>query len=195
LVVSTYQAVSGAGLAGVRELDEQIRKSADWAAALTFHGDAVEFPPASKFADTIAYNVLSIAGSLVDDGSDETDEEQKFRDESRKILGIPGLPLVCTCVRVPVFCGHSVSINAELDRELSVERAKEILGSAPGVRLDAMPTPLKAAGGDVSLVGRIRKDPTVEHGISLFLSGDNLRKGAALNAVQIAEQLLPRLSA
>jgi len=195
VIISSYQAVSGAGLAGVRELDKQVRKTVDSAAALTFSGSAVEFPPASKFAETIAYNVLPIAGSLVDDGTDETDEEQKFRDESRKILGIPDLPLVCTCVRVPIFCGHSMSINIELDRPLSVERAKEIFASAPGVVLDEVPTPLKAAGGDVSLVGRIRKDTTVEHGISLFLAGDNLRKGAALNAVQIAEELIPRLSA
>jgi len=195
LVVSTYQAVSGGGLAGVRELEEQIQKTADTAAALTFSGSAVDFPPPSKFAEPIAHNVLPLAGTFVDDGTGDTDEEQKFRDESRKILGIPDLPLVCTCVRVPVFCGHSVSITAELERELSVEDAKQLLAGAPGVALEDVPTPLKVAGGDVSLVGRIRRDPTVPHGISLFVSGDNLRKGAALNAVQIAEVLLPRLSA
>jgi aspartate-semialdehyde dehydrogenase len=128
----------------------------------------------------------------VDDGSGETDEEQKYRDESRKILGIPDLPLVCTCVRVPVFCGHGAAITVELERELSVERAMEILAGAPGVALDNVPTPLKVAGGDVSLVGRIRRDPTVRYGLSFFVAGDNLRKGAAMNAVQIGETLIER---
>jgi len=193
VVVSTYQAVSGGGLAAVAELDEQVRKTADRAASLTFSGAAVDFPRPGVYVEPIAYNVLPFANSLVDDGSGQTDEEQKFVDESRKILGIPDLPLVCTCVRVPVFCGHSLSLTVELSSELTVEDATEVLRSAPGVELDDVPTPLKATGGDASLVGRIRRDPTVPHGLSLFVSGDNLRKGAALNAVQIAEVLLDRL--
>ena len=193
VVVSTYQAVSGAGLAGVEELDAQVRAVADKAAELTFDGQAVSFPPASKFATTIAFNVLPYAGRYVDDGSGETDEEQKWRNESRKILGIPDLPVVCTCVRVPVFTGHSLSINADFARDLPPEEATELLRGAPGVELVDVPTPLAAAGVDPSLVGRIRRDPTSEHGLALFVSGDNLRKGTALNAVQIAEALLPRL--
>jgi len=192
VVVATYQAVSGGGLPGIRELEEQIAKTADRASALTLSGQAVEFPPHSVYVEPIAHNVLPLAGSLVDDGSGETDEEQKYRDESRKILGLPDLALVCTCVRVPVFCGHGAAITVELERELSVERAREILAGAPGVGLDEVPTPLKVAGGDVSLVGRIRRDPTVAHGLSFFVAGDNLRKGAALNAVQIAETLIQR---
>jgi aspartate-semialdehyde dehydrogenase len=195
IVVSTYQAVSGSGLAGVRELDEQLQKTADGAAALTFSGSAVDFPPPAVFPERIAHNVISVAGTVSDDGSYETDEEKKFRDESRKILGIPELAVLCTCVRVPVFCGHSMSISIELERDLSPAEATEILETAPGVVLDDVPTPLKAAGGDVSLVGRIRTDPTIARGLALFISGDNLRKGAALNAVQIAEALLERRSA
>jgi aspartate-semialdehyde dehydrogenase len=189
MVVSTYQAVSGAGLAGVAELAEQLDKSAGLASGLTFDGSAIEFPPASKFPGTIAHNVLSIAGSLVDDGSGETNEEQKFRDESRKILAIPGLRVTCTCVRVPVFTGHSMAIVAEFDRPLSPGRASELLAAAPGVELSDMPTPLRAAGTDPSLVGRIRGTDGGPNTLALFLSGDNLRKGAALNAVQIAESL------
>jgi len=194
VVVSTYQAVSGAGLAGVDELDTQVRAVADKAAELTFDGQAVSFPPASKFATTIAFNVLPYAGRYVDDGSGETDEEQKYRNEARKILGIPDLPVVCTCVRVPVFTGHSMAINAVFGRDLPPSEAVELLRDAPGVSLVDVPTPLAAAGIDPTLVGRIRRDPTSEHGLALFLSGDNLRKGAALNAVQIAEALLPRLT-
>jgi aspartate-semialdehyde dehydrogenase len=190
VVVATYQAVSGAGLAGVRELEQQVQKTADDAAALTLSGTAVEYPLHTVFAEPVAHNVVPYAGSLVDDGTGETDEEKKYRDESRKILGIPDLPLVCTCVRVPVFCGHSAALSLELYRELSVEEATEILAASPGVVLSDIPTPLKVAGGDVSAVGRIRRDDTVEHGLSLFVCGDNLRKGAALNAVQIAEVLM-----
>jgi aspartate-semialdehyde dehydrogenase len=192
IVVSTYQAVSGAGLAGVAELDEQVQKTAAHAAALTFDGRAVQFPPAAKFAKTIAFNVLPLAGSLVDDGSDETDEEQKLRNESRKILELPDLLVSATCVRVPVFTGHSLSINAEFERPIRPERAREILSGSPGVVLDDVPTPLDAAGIDPSIVGRIRTDPTVPHGLALFVSSDNLRKGAALNAIQIAEELVRR---
>jgi aspartate-semialdehyde dehydrogenase len=187
LVVSSYQAVSGAGLSGVEELDEQVRKVIDGAAALTHDGDAVDFPAPQKFARPIAFNVLPLAGKLIDDGSGETDEEQKLRNESRKILDIPDLPVSGTCVRVPVFTGHSLSINAAFERPITPERAAELLAAAPGVAVVDIPTPLLAAGKDPSYVGRIRRDPTVEHGLVLFVSNDNLRKGAALNAVQIAE--------
>ena len=187
MVVATYQAVSGGGLAGVAELDEQARKVADRAAELTFDGRAVEFPAPQKFAAPIAFNVLPLAGSIVDDGLEETDEEQKLRFESRKILGIPNLLVSGTCVRVPVFTGHSLSINASFEKAISPDEARQILGYAPGVELADVPTPLMAAGQDPTYVGRIRRDETVEHGLALFLSNDNLRKGAALNAVQIAE--------
>jgi len=189
IVASTYQAVSGAGLAGTSELDEQVRKVAEGAAALAHDGNAVELPAPVKFPAPIAFNVIPVAGQLVDDGSAETNEEQKFRDESRKILGRPDLRVSCTCVRVPVFTGHSLALNLELDRPLSPEEAMAALEGAPGVELCDIPTPLGATGGDVSLVGRVRRDSTVAHGLSLFVVGDNLRKGAALNAVQIAEVL------
>ncbi len=187
MVVSTYQAVSGSGLAGVAELDEQTRKVADGAAALAFDGNAVQFPPAAKFARPIAFNVLPFAGALVDDDSLETDEEQKLRNESRKILGISGLKVSGTCVRVPVFTGHSLQVNARFAAPLSVARAQELLASAPGVALSEIPTPLQAAGQDPTYVGRIRLDETTDNGLALFMSNDNLRKGAALNAVQLAE--------
>lgn len=187
LVVSTYQAVSGAGLAGVAELDEQVRKVAEHASGLTFDGAAVDFPVPRSFAQPIAFNVLPLAGSIVDDGSEETDEEQKLRNESRKILEIPELKVSGTCVRVPVFTGHSLQVNARFARPISPQRARELLADAPGVALSEVPTPLQAAGQDPTYVGRIRADQTVEHGLSLFCANDNLRKGAALNAVQIAE--------
>jgi aspartate-semialdehyde dehydrogenase len=189
IVAATYQAVSGAGLAGVAELDLQVQEVGEKSAALTFDGAAVAYPPATVFPGPIAFNVLSIAGTLVDD---ETNEEHKFRDESRKILGIPTLAVSCTCVRVPVYSGHSVVINAEFDAPLDPVRADDLLRRAPGVAVVAMPTPLAAAGGDDSLVGRLRSDPGVAdgRGLAMFVSGDNLRKGAALNAVQIAESML-----
>ncbi len=192
LVASTYQAVSGAGLAGVAELDEQLRGTVGSASRLTFDGTAAGGPDPAVFPGPIAHNVLSIAGSLVEDGSGETNEEQKFRDESRKILGLPSLSVTCTCVRVPVFTGHSLAIVAGFERTITPERATELLAGAPGVVLSEMPTPLQAAGIDPSLVGRIRRAGDDGHGLALFVSGDNLRKGAALNAVQIAEELLAR---
>ncbi|MGH3391151.1 MAG: aspartate-semialdehyde dehydrogenase [Actinomadura sp.] len=187
LVVATYQAVSGSGLAGVAELDEQTRKVADKASALTHDGAAVEFPDPAVYTRPIAFNVLPMAGSLVSDGSEETDEEQKLRNESRKILEIPGLKVSGTCVRVPVFTGHSLQLNARFARPISLRRAQDLLADAPGVVLTDVPTPLQAAGQDPTYVGRIRTDETVDHGLALFCSGDNLRKGAALNAIQIAE--------
>ena len=189
IVVSTYQAVSGFGRGGVDELQDQITAAGDKAAELTFDGSAVTLPEPEVFVQPIAFNVLPFAGTLVDD---ETNEEHKLRDESRKILDLPDLAVSGTCVRVPVFTGHSLSINAEFERPISVERAYEILRSSPEVQVDDVPTPLKAAGGDISLVGRIRRDPGVPNGLALFVSGDNLRKGAALNTIQIAELLLSR---
>ena len=191
MVVSTYQAVSGSGLAGVAELDEQVRKVAEGAATLTHSGTAVDFPAAAKFPKTIAFNVIPQAGSFVDDGLDETDEDQKLRNEARKILELPDLLVSVLCVRVPVFTGHSMAVNAAFERSLTPAEAKEILAQAPGVVLADVPSPLEVAGGDVTMIGRLRHDPTVPdgRGLALFLSGDNLRKGAALNAVQIAEAL------
>jgi aspartate-semialdehyde dehydrogenase len=189
IVASTYQAVSGSGLAGVDELAGQIAAVGDKSALLAFDGAAVDLPGPSKYVRPIAFNVLPMAGSVVDDGSDETDEEQKLRNESRKILDIPDLLVSGTCVRVPVYTGHSLSVNAEFASPLSAKRATEILAEAPGVALSDVPTPLQAAGQDPSFVGRIRQDPGVdgERGLAMFISGDNLRKGAALNTIQIAE--------
>jgi aspartate-semialdehyde dehydrogenase len=194
MVASTYQAVSGSGLAGVDELDKQVHQVVDRATELVHDGRAVQFPEPEKYVAPIAFNVLPLAGSVVDDGSFETDEEQKLRNESRKILGIPDLLVSGTCVRVPVFTGHSLSLNVEFSRPLSVQRATELLSTAPGVQLSDVPTPLQAAGVDPSLVGRIRQDPGVPdgRGLALFVSNDNLRKGAALNAVQIAELVAAR---
>jgi aspartate-semialdehyde dehydrogenase len=192
-IATTYQAVGGAGLAGVAELDEQVKKVADRATELTHDGSAVEFPESKVFPKPIAFNVIPQAGSFVDDGSFETDEEQKLRNESRKILGLPGLLVSGTCVRVPVFTGHSLQVNARFANPLSVARAREILATAPGVELSDVPTPLQAAGRDPSYVGRFRVDPTAENGLSFFISNDNLRKGAALNAVQIAELVAAEL--
>lgn len=192
LIASTYQAVSGGGLAGVDELDKQARQVVDQAAELTHDGSSVEFPTPDKFVRPIAFNVLPMAGSIVDDGEFETDEEKKLRNESRKILAIPELLVSGTCVRVPVFTGHSLSLNAEFAEPISVERAYEVLGDAPGVVVSEIPTPLEAAGQDPSYVGRIRQDPGVPggRGLALFVSNDNLRKGAALNTIQIAELFL-----
>ena len=192
MVASTYQAVSGGGLAGVEELDSQAQVMTPGAAGLTFDGHAVTWPEPRKFVRPIAFNVLPFAGSMVDDGEGETDEEKKLRNETRKILGIPGLLVSGTCVRVPVFTGHSLALNVEFSRPITAARATEILSGAPGVVLSDIPTPLEAAGADPSFVGRIRQDQSVEgnRGLALFVSNDNLRKGAALNAVQIAELLV-----
>jgi aspartate-semialdehyde dehydrogenase len=194
MVVSTYQAVSGAGRSGVDELDAQVRKVGDEAPALTHDGRAVDFGDTDNFVKPIAYNALPWAGDLVDDGLEETNEEQKLRNESRKILGLPDLAVSGTCVRVPVFTGHALSINARFSAPITPDRARELLADAPGVQLSDVPTPLDSAGIDDTLVGRFRVDPTVEHGLAFFLAGDNLRKGAALNTIQIAEELLTRRS-
>ena len=189
LVASTYQAVSGSGVAGVEELATGIEAAGEKARELAYDGEAVAFPEPGVYKRTIAHNVLPFAGNLVDDGRGETDEEQKLRHESRKILGIPELKVSGICVRVPVFTGHSLAINAEFERAISPERAAELLAGAPGVELTDIPTPLQAAGKDPSYVGRIRADEGVDggRGLALFISNDNLRKGAALNTVQIAE--------
>jgi aspartate-semialdehyde dehydrogenase len=191
LIVSTYQAVSGSGLAGARELATQVRVAAqnENLLQLVHDGTAVTMPEPTVYVRPIAFDVIPLAGSIVDDGEFETDEEKKLRNESRKILDLPELLVSGTCVRVPVFTGHSLSINAEFANPLSVARAREILADAPGVQLTDIPTPLEAAGQDPSLVGRIRQDPGVPggRGLAMFISNDNLRKGAALNAVQIAE--------
>ena len=192
MIASTYQAVSGGGVSGVSELDVQAKSAAPTAEALTYDGKAVKFPEPQKFVRTIAFNALPFAGSLVDDGSLETDEEQKLRNESRKILHIPNLRVSGTCVRVPVFTGHSLSINVEFERAITAAQATEILSKAPGVVVEEIPTPLLAAGQDPCFVGRIRQDSSVDgnKGLVLFISNDNLRKGAALNALQIAELLV-----
>ena len=196
LVIATYQAVSGSGLAGVEELRGQLEQAAgQHPERLTHDGSAIDFPEPAVYTQTIAHNVLPLAGSIVDDGSAETDEEQKLRNESRKILQRPELRVAGTCVRVPVFTGHSLAIHAEFERELSPEQARELLAQAPGVQLVDVPTPQQAAGADPSLVGRIRADQSAEpgKGLVLFVANDNLRKGAALNAVQLAELVAQRL--
>jgi aspartate-semialdehyde dehydrogenase len=191
LTVTTFQAVSGSGLAGAEELATQIRAAMSQGNIedLVHDGSAINFPAPVKYVKTIAFDVIPLAGSIVDDGLYETDEEKKLRNESRKILELPHLLVSGLCVRVPVFTGHSLSINAEFENEISPEEAKELLANAPGVQLEDVPTPLQAAGADPTFVGRLRQDETVDggRGLAMFLSNDNLRKGAALNAVQIAE--------
>ncbi|PDQ35019.1 MAG: aspartate-semialdehyde dehydrogenase [Candidatus Lumbricidophila eiseniae] len=198
LRIATYQAVSGAGLIGGEELLSQTRAVvAQNAMGLVHDGASVSFPAPEKFVRPIAFDVIPLAGSIVDDGDRETDEEKKLRHESRKILGLPDLLVSGTCVRVPVFTGHSLSIHAEFARPLSPERAEQLLATAPGVELTDVPTPLQAAGRDPSYVGRIRRDQAAPGGKGLvfFVSNDNLRKGAALNAVQIAELIAARVPA
>ena len=198
LIVSTYQAVSGSGIAGAQELLGQVEGvlAQGDTLRLVHDGSAVDFPQPEKYVAPIAFDVIPLAGSIVDDGDNETDEEKKLRNESRKILGLPDLRVAGTCVRVPVFTGHSLSIHAEFANDITPERAREVLASAPGVSLEEVPTPLQAAGKDDSFVGRIRADQSAPEGkgLVLFISNDNLRKGAALNAVQIAEELTKRLT-
>ena len=194
MTVATYQAVSGSGLAGVEELAGQARAVIDDAEQLVRDGAAVDFPAPEVYTAPIAFNVLPMAGSFVDDGEGETDEEKKLRNESRKILGLPELRVAGTCVRVPVFSGHSLAVHAEFAREITPEAAREVLADAPGVELADVPTPLGAAGRDASFVGRIRADQSAPEGrgLVLFISNDNLRKGAALNTVQIARLIAER---
>jgi aspartate-semialdehyde dehydrogenase len=190
VVVSTYQSVSGAGGAGVDELAEQVAKLGDHASTLAFDGTVARDLPASVFPVPMAFNVAPMAGHLVD-GSDETNEEQKLRNEARKILDLPDLRVAVTCVRVGVFTGHSLSVNCEFERAITAEQARAAIAAADGVELADIPHPQMAAGADPCYVGRIRVDDTVDNGIAFFVAGDNLRKGAALNAVEIAELLLP----
>ena len=196
LRVSSYQAVSGSGGKGLDELDSQVR--AAYASGdpkdLALHGDALTLPAPNVYEVPVGFNVVAIAGALVDDGTGETDEEQKLRNESRKILHIPDLRASATCVRVPVFSGHSLAVHAEFERDITPERALELLGSADGVELRDVPNPLEATGRDSVYVGRVRADQAAPEGkgISLFVVGDNLRKGAALNAVQVAEAYAAR---
>lgn len=191
LTVTTFQAVSGSGLVGAFELASQVRAAVEQGNLedLVHDGGAIDFPAPVNYVRTIAFDVIPLAGAIVEDGLNETDEEKKLRNESRKILEIPNLLVSGLCVRVPVFTGHSLSINAQFGKALSPERARELLAVAPGVQLEEVPTPLQAAGADPSFVGRIRSDETVDggKGLAFFVSNDNLRKGAALNAVQIAE--------
>ena len=195
LIVSTYQAVSGSGVAGVDELVSQVSAAGEKARELAYDGSAVAFPQPEKYVTTIAYNVIPYAGGLVDDGLNETDEEQKLRNESRKILEIPDLRVSGICVRVPVVTGHSLAVNAEFSDSITPDRAREVLKGAPGVELMDVPNPLHAAGNDPSYVGRIRQDEGVSdnRGLAMFISNDNLRKGAALNTVQIAELVAAQL--
>lgn len=190
LIVSTYQAASGAGVAGIEELSEQISSAVeqDMLAGLAHDGNADALPAPQKWAVPLAFNVVPMNYVLAEGGF--TDEELKLRDESRKILGIPELRVSGTCVRVPVFSGHSLSINAEFERPLSAQDAHALLADAPGVTLVDIPNPLEATGQDDVFVGRLREDPVFDNGLAMFIAGDNLRKGAALNAVQIAETLL-----
>ena len=196
LFVSSYQAVSGSGLKGVRELESQIREGVTQdLSALTLDGSAVELPAPSVYVAPIAFDVVPLAGSVVDDGSEETDEEQKLRNESRRILHVPDLLVSGTCVRVPVFTGHTMTVHAEFPAAITPERARAVLAPAHGVQLVDVPTPLAAAGIDDVLAGRIRQDQAVEDGRGLVFvaAGDNLRKGAALNAIQIAELVAAEL--
>ncbi len=198
LIVSSYQAVSGTGLKGVQELEAQVKAgAAQDLTALVTDGGAVDLPEPQAYVAPIAFDVVALAGSIVDDGSEETDEEQKLRNESRKILGIPELLVAGTCVRVPVFTGHGMSVNAEFEKAVTPDEARALLADAPGVELVDVPTPLAAAGKDPSFVGRIRQDQSVEggRGLAMFVVSDNLRKGAALNTIQIAELLVQELAA
>lgn len=194
LHVSSYQAVSGSGLAGVETLAKQVVEVGDRNVELTHDGSIEDPADLGPYVKPIAYNAVPFAGNLVDDGSLETDEEQKLRNESRKILHIPDLLVSGTCVRIPVFTGHLLTVHAEFEKPITVERAEELLSDAPGVQLRDYPTPLDAAGIDDSLVGRIRQDQTVpdNKGLVFVVTADNLRKGAALNAIQIAELLVKK---
>ena len=190
--VASYQAVSGSGLAGVEALADQVAEIGDRNTELTLDGSVLAPEDLGPYVAPIAYNAVPLAGNLVDDGTEETDEEQKLRNESRKILGIPELNVAGTCVRIPVFTGHTMVVHAEFAKAITPDEARAVLADASGVSVADVPTPLAAAGKDESLVGRIRQDQTVEgnRGLIFVVSGDNLRKGAALNTIQIAELLV-----
>ncbi|MFC5338014.1 aspartate-semialdehyde dehydrogenase [Leucobacter denitrificans] len=198
MTMTTFQAVSGSGLAGVRELADQVTAAVSTGKIeeLVHDGEAVDFVDPEVYVKPIAFDVLPLAGSIVDDGEGETDEEKKLRNESRKILELPELLVAGTCVRVPVFTGHSLAIHAEFANEISADRAREVLAEAPGVELSDVPTPLEAAGRDASYVGRIREDQSAPagRGLVFFVSNDNLRKGAALNTVQLAETVARKIA-
>ncbi|WP_099332036.1 aspartate-semialdehyde dehydrogenase [Actinomyces minihominis] len=192
LRVTTFQAVSGSGLAGVEELGSQVRAVVGGdkpIEGLSTDGSAVDHAQPKVYAAPIAFNVVAKAGNFVEDGSGETDEEQKLRDESRRILGLPDLAVGGTCVRVPVFSGHSLTVHAEFEKPISVGEAVAALADMDGVELVDLPNPLEAAGRDGTFVGRVRRDQSVagDRGLVYFVSSDNLRKGAALNAVELAE--------
>jgi aspartate-semialdehyde dehydrogenase len=194
--VVSFQAASGAGRAGVADLAKQARALVSKGEELAFE-EPVETLQGTEFSDSVfpgplAFNVLPLAGKFLEDGSGWSDEERKLVDESRKILEAPGLQVMATCTRVPVFTGHSLAITLQTEARLRLPDVIELLRGAPGMKLADLPTPLGATGKDDVLVGRIREDPTLPNGLSLWVSGDNLRKGAALNAVQIAEVLLAK---
>ncbi|MFH0880968.1 MAG: aspartate-semialdehyde dehydrogenase [Lentisphaerota bacterium] len=185
LVCCTYQAVSGTGSAAVRELQEQVRA---WAEGREMKREV--------YPCQIAFNVIAQIGSAKDDEPGYTTEEVKLKRETHKILGDDSIRVVSTCVRVPVINGHSEALHVEFERPISPEEARAILADSPGVRLvddlqkSQFPTPIACSGKEEVLVGRIRKDASVEHGLALFAAGDNLWKGAALNAIQIAEKMI-----
>lgn len=187
LVISTYQSVSGTGKAAIDELRAE-------SAAIAENRDPA--PPAS-YPHQIAFNVLAQAGTFKD-GDDYTDEERKLINETRKIFSLPDLAVTATCARVPVIVGHSEAVNVQTSEPLSPEAATELLKAAPGVRVvddpanAVYPQPIEAEGEDDVFVGRIRRDDSAENCLNLWIVGDNLRKGAALNAVQIAEALVQR---
>ena len=191
MVATSFQAAGGAGQKGMDELLEQVPVLMADPAALASDGASVMGKVQPKVhAKTLAFNVVPWLGS--DTGNGYTDEEMKLQNESRKILGIPELAVSPTCVRVPVMVGHAVEVRAVFEREPSVERALEVMGAHAGVELDDVPTPLEWAGREPVAVGRVRKDLGDPHALNLFVVGDNLLKGAALNTVQIAELLHER---
>jgi aspartate-semialdehyde dehydrogenase len=204
IFAATYQAVSGSGTRGVEELTRQTknwsedeeacsRRSSDGAASATHHSHASHSEAATVFPHPIAFNLLPHIDSFLESGY--TKEEAKMQDEARKIMHSPALRVSATCVRVPVYRAHSVAVTAEFQRPLSVERAREILSKAPGLELvdephrNRYPMPLTVAGKDNCQVGRLRLDCAFENGLAFWVAGDQLLKGAALNAVQIAESL------
>lgn len=197
LVASSYQAVSGSGRAGVTELSSQLRASIDECEALALDGAAIQFPEPKTYVRPIAFNAVPVAGSFVDDGSGETDEEQKLRNESRRILHLPSLAASCTCVRIPVMSAHLLSLNARFARPVDLAQAKAALKQASGVQLVDVPNPLEAAGRDGTFTGRLRIDQSIPDGkgLAFICCADNLRKGAALNAIQIAEIVAKELLA